>query len=266
MNAVIKYPGAKWGIASWIISHMPPHHSYLEPFFGSGAVLFSKSRSPIETVNDLDGDVVNLFEWIRKDPEQLAEEIYWTPYSRTVYERAWAAQRTETDSLQRAVDFYIRMMMGHGFRITGEKVGWKNDVQGREAAYAAKSWCKVPDIIRQAAERLRGVQIENRPAVELITRFNFHNVLIYADPPYVLGTRHGKQYRYEMEDADHVELLEVLKYHKGPVIISGYESDLYNDVLQGWHRDQVTARTQNCTKRREILWMNFEPPTQMTIL
>lgn len=73
MNAIVKYPGAKWSLADWVISHFPEHHSYMEPFFGSGAVLFTKSRSNIETVNDLDGDVVNLFDWIRKDPERLAQ-------------------------------------------------------------------------------------------------------------------------------------------------------------------------------------------------
>ena len=72
MKAILKYPGSKWSIANWIISHFPEHHSYLEPFFGSGAVLFNKPRSNIETVNDLDGNVVNLFEWIKKDPESLA--------------------------------------------------------------------------------------------------------------------------------------------------------------------------------------------------
>lgn len=53
MRAVTKYPGSKWNLAKWIISHFPPHHSYLEPFFGSGAVLFNKPRSRIETVNVL---------------------------------------------------------------------------------------------------------------------------------------------------------------------------------------------------------------------
>ena len=258
MNAVIKYPGAKWSMAQWIIYHFPVHHSYLEPFFGSGAVLFTKERSPIETVNDLDGDVVNLFEWIRKDPERLAHAIYWTPYAREVYDRAWAAQRTEKDPFQRAVDFYARMMMGHGFRTTGEKVGWKNDVQGREKAYAAKRWCETPQAIFRGAERLRGVQIENRPAVELIQRFNFPNVLIYADPPYVLGTRHGKQYKCEMLDADHMDLLDVLKAHKGPVLLSGYDNPLYNDALRGWYREDRTAYAQTATARREVLWMNFE--------
>ncbi|MEQ2454940.1 DNA adenine methylase [Flavonifractor hominis] len=265
MRSVIKYPGAKWAIANWIIGHFPEHHSYLEPFFGSGAVLFNKRRSPIETVNDLDGDVVNLFWQIREDPERLAEAIYWTPYARAEYERAWAAQYIETDPFRRAVDFYIRMMMGHGFRTTGEKVGWKNDVQGREAAYAAGCWCKTPEAIRQAAERLRNVQIECRPAVELIRRFNFPNVLIYADPPYMLGTRHGKQYRHEMTDGQHEELLKALLNHQGPVLLSGYDSDLYHDMLRGWHREEIAARAQTGGARIEVLWSNFAPTVQESL-
>ena len=266
MNSVFKYPGAKWSMAEWIISHFPDHRSYLEPFFGSGAVLFSKERSGIETVNDLDDDVVNLFYWIRTDPEKLAHAIRWTPYAREVYDRAWAAQHTEDDPFQRAVNFYTRMMMGHGFRTNGEKVGWKNDVQGREAAYAAKYWCETPDVIFQAAERLRGVQIEKRPAIELINRFNYPNVLIYADPPYLLSTRNRKQYRHEMSERGHMELLDALKAHRGPVVLSGYDSELYNKALKGWHRDETNAIAQTSETRREVIWMNFEPPVKQTTL
>lgn len=266
-NAVIRYPGAKWRISHWVISHFPKHHSYLEPFFGSGAVLFTKPRSAIETVNDIDGDIVNLFDWIRKDPERLAHTIRFTPYARDEYDRAWAEQYTERDSFKRAVNFYILLMMGHGFRTSGEKVGWKIDVQGREAAYDAKCWCKTPEVIMEATERLRGVQIENQPAVELIRRFNYPNVLIYADPPYLLSTRKmPKQYRHEMTAEDHAELLEVLKAHAGPVVISGYDSDLYNSELKGWHKDECASFTQGASKRKEMLWMNFEPVGQMDML
>lgn len=260
----MKYPGSKWSIARWIIDFFPEHHSYLEPFFGSGAVLFNKPRSNIETVNDLDNNVVNLFEWIRNDPERLAHEIYWTPYARQVYEDAFAA--VPEDSLQKAVNFYIRLNMGHGFRTTGEKVGWKNDVQGRERAYAAADWANLPDKIMQAAERLRGVQIENRPVVELIERFNYPNVLVYGDPPYVLGTRHGKQYRCEMEDIEQNDLLDVLLVHKGPVLLSGYDNDLYNDRLKEWHREETSCYSQIGNKTKEVLWMNFEPAVQMNFL
>ena len=264
MSAIIKYPGSKWRTAAWIISHFPPHHSYLEPFFGSGGVLFNKPRSNIETVNDLDSEVVNLFGWIQRDPERLARVLYWTPYAREVYDRAFLDMHTETDSFKRAGKFYIRMMFGRGFRTTGEKVGWKNDVQGREKAYAAICWAETPENVMAVAERLRGVQIEHCHAVEVIQRFNNPKVLIYADPPYVLGTRgNRKQYRHEMTDADHEELLAALKAHTGPVLLSGYDNPLYNAALQGWYREERPERTQTASPRTEVLWMNFEPPAQL---
>ena len=262
-KAIVKYPGSKWSIAKWIIDFFPEHHSYLEPFFGSGAVLFNKPRSDIETVNDLDGDVVNLFEWIKKDPERLAREIYYTPYARQVYEEAF--NRIPGNSLYRAVNFCIRLNMGHGFRTNGEKVGWKNDIQGRERGYAAKDWTELPERLKDATERLRGVQIECRPAVEVIQRCNYSNVLIYADPPYLLGTRHGKQYRKEMTDKDHEELLEALKAHKGPAVVSGYDSELYRESLRTWHREEKFSRSQTGSKKKEILWMNFEPIKQLNL-
>lgn len=264
MKAILKYPGSKWGKAEWIINFFPPHHSYLEPYFGSGAVLFNKERSNIETVNDLDDNVVNLFQWIKKDPEKLAHEIYYTPYARRVYENAFTLE--PENSLEKAVFFYIHLEMGHGFRTTGERVGWKNDVQGRERAYAAKNWCELPQKILQAAERLRGVQIENRPALELIHRFNYKNVLIYCDPPYMLQTRHRKQYKYEMGDSDHEELIKVLLKHKGYVVLSGYDTDLYNDMLKGWNRYETTSYTQVHAKKQEVIWLNYDPPGQQLSL
>lgn len=257
MKAITKYPGSKWSLSEWIIRFFPEHHSYLEPFFGGGAVLFNKPRSHIETVNDLDQNVVNLFECIRENPKRLAEMVYMTPYARTVYEKAY--EEIPEDKFEAALNFYIRLNMGHGFRTSGERVGWKNDVQGRERSYASQDWCNLPEKIMQAAERLRGVQIENRPAVELIERFNYENVLIYCDPPYMLETRHGKQYRCEMDTEDHEELLEVLLRHKGPVLISGYDTELYQDMLSKWERRENVSYSRACSKKKEVLWMNFKP-------
>lgn len=157
MKAITKYPGAKWKMAEQIINFFPPHHTYLEPFFGSGAILFNKPRSDIETINDIDGEVVNLFDCILKDPEKLARTIYFTPYARDDYERTYTDKTN--DRFQRAVNFYIQLNMGRGFRTTGNKAGWKNDICGRERAYAAAQWCSLPDRLIDAAERLRGVQI-----------------------------------------------------------------------------------------------------------
>lgn len=263
MNAVFKYPGSKWRMAKFIMGFFPEHHSYLEPFAGSLAVLMNKPRSHIETVNDLDGNVINLFRWIKDDPERLAHEIYFTPYSRQIYDEAFRAE--PEDSLQKAVNFYIRLNMGHGFRTNGEKVGWRNDIQGRERAYASEDWAALPGRIMEAAERLRGVQIECRPAVEVIKRFNFGNVLIYADPPYILSTRHGKQYKYEMDDAEHEQLLLTLLAHKGPALISSYDNALYNRMLKDWHREETVVYSQVCSRKQEVLWMNFTPATTKQI-
>lgn len=263
MNGVIKYPGSKWRIAKWIIQRFPEHHSYLEPFFGSGAVFFTKSRSNIETINDLDDNVVNLFRCIREDPEKLSRMAYLTPYARVTYEEAYASE--VEDPYQKALDFMILLNMGHGFRTNRKKVGWKEDIQGREKGYASIDWGKLPRKIIEVAERLKGVQIEHMNAVELIRKFNFENVLIYCDPPYVMSTRRQKQYAYEMEDQEHEDLLEALKAHKGPVVLSGYESDLYKEALSGWKTEQIISRDQLGQEKIEILWMNFDPVRQITI-
>lgn len=263
MKTLIKYPGSKWRIAEWIISFFPEHHSYLEPFFGSGAVLFNKKRSHIETINDMDGDVMNFFDWVKRDPERLASAVWKTPYSRKEYDRSFQKQK---DDFQRALSFCVKLNMGHGFRTSGGKVGWKMDVQGRERAYALRDWNQFPERIIEAAARLKEVQIECRPALDVIRRFDFENVLIYADPPYLLETRYGKQYRKEMSEKDHIELLETLTGSKAKVILSGYESSLYDKMLDGWQKTYINSITQNPKKKgREVIYMNFVPEKQMEL-
>ena len=227
MRNILKYPGSKWNIASQIVDLIPKHHSYVEPFFGSGAVLFNKAPSAIETVNDLDSDVTNLFQCIQKDSERLARFVITTPFSREEYDSQFEIPDGAVcnDSFQRAAGFLIRCWQGHGFRTNGYKVGWKNDVVGRERAYALWNWYRLPGWIIDIAERLRMVQIENRPALEVIKRFNYENVFMYLDPPYLLETRRGKQYNHEMTDAEHEEMLKELLQSKAQIMISGYESE-----------------------------------------
>ena len=139
MKPVLKYPGSKWRIAGEIVARIPEHHTYLEPFFGSGAVFFSKEPSRIEMINDLDNNVPNLFRCIRDDPDSLARIVATTPYSRHEYERAFASNE-EQDDFQRAADFLTTCWQGHGFRTNGYRVGWKNDVHGRESMYTLRNW------------------------------------------------------------------------------------------------------------------------------
>lgn len=253
MRTVIKYPGAKWRIADWIISHMPEHKSYIEPYFGSGAVFFKKDQSRIETINDIDGDVVNLFDCIRTNPDKLAGMIATTPYAREEYCSAFEV--ADSDQFERARLFLIKHWQGHGFR-TYCRSGWKNDVAGREYAYAVRYWNQLPEWVLDAAFRLKDAQIECRPAVDVIKRFNRPEVLIYADPPYLLSTRKmKKQYAHEMTDTDHVELLETLLQHQGPVMISGYDNEMYNNMLHLWRKEQIDTTAEKGLHRVETMWI-----------
>lgn len=259
MKAVLKYPGSKWNIASQLVNMIPEHHSYVEPFFGSGAVLFNKPVSNIETINDLDSDVTNLFRCIQMDSERLARMVMTTPFSREIYDGQFESAESTMylSNFQRAANFLVRCWQGHGFRTNGYKVGWKNDVVGRERAYALWNWYRLPEWIIDIAERLRKVQIENRPATEVIERFNYKNVFMYLDPPYVLGTRNGKQYKHEMSDAEHEEMLKVLLQSDAKIMVSGYESDMYNDYLKNWNKKNFDSCAEHGKPRKEVIWMNY---------
>lgn len=259
MRNVLKYPGSKWNIAGQLVNLIPEHHSYVEPFFGSGAVLFNKPISNIETVSDLDSNITNLFRCIQAEPEHLARIVMTTPFSREIYENQFKPPEPDIslDDFQKAASFLIRCWQGHGFRTNGHKVGWKNDVVGRERAYALWDWYRLPEWIVEIAERLRKVQIENRPALEVIKRFNHKNVFMYIDPPYLLSVRAGKQYAHEMTDAEHEELLKVLLQSKAKIMISGYESRLYDEYLKGWNKATFNSCAEHGKSRKEVVWMNY---------
>ena len=263
MNRVLKYPGSKWRIADKLVELIPDHHTYLEPYFGSGAMFFRKAPSDIETVNDLDWDVVNLFQCIQTDPEKLARLVMTTPYSRQMYDDAFKSDPimevlSEGNRFLKACQFLVRCWQGHGFRSNGYKVGWKNDVQGRERMYALWNWYRLPEWIIEIAERLRKVQIENRPALEVINRFNHEGVFMYLDPPYLLGTRCGKQYKFEMPDAEHEAMLNELLQSKAKIMISGYDSEMYNECLKDWVRVEMRSCAEHGKPRKEVVWMNYE--------
>lgn len=253
---VLRYPGAKWRIAEWVCGHMPEHGTYIEPFFGSGAVFFTKEPSAIQIINDLDGDVINLFQVIRDQPQELAELIELTPWSRDEYGICSKGIRNpETSALERARQLIVLGWQSFGGKKITTPTSWR--LREGSGQNPLSAWNKVPDRIRQVAERLKGAQIENRPAVKIITRFNNPEVLIYADPPYLGESRTLNLYRHEMHKAEeHLELLDALLSHLGPVLLSGYPSDLYDIQLKTWKRVETSAVAQSGAQRTEVLWLN----------
>ena len=255
MKAVLKYPGAKNRIADWIGSYIPVHDVYMEPFAGSLAVLFNKPRCHIETVNDLDGEIVNFFRALRDCPEKLVKKIKLTPFARGEYKAAF--EKTD-DSIEKARRYCVRCWQGFGNSQLYQN-GFKSGQQSH-SPNPAKAWAELPEILYAAAERLKGVQIECLPALELISRYDTPDVFIYADPPYLQGMRKNNLYKHEMKDSEHEELLKVLEKHPGKILISGYDNDLYNSYLSGWRKEYKRTNAECGIARTEILWMNYEHP------
>lgn len=140
-------------------------------------------------------------------------------------------------------------------------------MQGRERACALWDWYQLPGWILEIADRLRTVQIENRPALEMIRRFWHENVFMYLDPPCMFDSRKGerKQYRYEMSEGDHEELLRLILESPAKIMISGYETELYEDYLHGWEKRQFQSCAEGGSTRMETVWMNYRQYCQMNI-
>jgi DNA adenine methylase len=238
-------------MADWIISHFPEHEVYLEPYFGSGAIFFNKKPSKLETINDLDKSVVNLFKVIRDHPEELARLIEFTPLSRQDYNESY---NMTGESLEDARRFLVRCCQAIGAK-TSDRTGWRSNINPKNH-HKAKQWSKLPEKILLVTERLKEVQIENQTAEKLIERYRRKEVLIYADPTYLRDTRTNRHYKHEMTVDDHIELLNLLKLHPGPVILSGYRHQLYDDTLNNWKRETKMVLAESGSIKEEVLWIN----------
>lgn len=252
IGCVLKYPGAKNRLAQWIVSFIPEHKVYLEPYFGSGAVFFNKKKARIETINDLDRNVYIFFKVLRENPEELIHGLEFTPFGRSEYDEAFKPTDNEIEMARR---FTVRCWQGFGCSNV-YKNGFRSSQQS-VSPQTTKQWRELPERLKQAADRLREAQIENLPAVELLKRYDTEDVFIYLDPPYLHETRKNYLYKHEMKDREHILLLEIIKNHPGKVLISGYENEMYNAILKDWNKAQTETQAENGIKRTETLWFNY---------
>lgn len=260
-SPAIRYHGAKFRLASWIMSFFPDHTCYVECFGGAAGVLLQKPRAYAEVYNDLDSEVSNFFAVLR-DPESrklLIEACSLTPYSRDEFELAWTPAACK---IERARRLAIRAQMGFGSGgATKGATGFRIDTK-RDYGTAQSLWVEYPDAIAAAGMRMQGVLIENRPAVEVLMQHDAPTTLHFVDPPYVHSTRVMKKqgvYRHEMTDEQHLVLLETVLNLSGMVVLSGYDSDLYKEKLSNWKTFETESRIsagRGTVKRTEKVWIN----------
>lgn len=252
MAALVRYHGGK--IADKIIGLFPGHDCYVEPYGGGGAVLLAKPRSRLEVYNDLDGDMVSFFRTLRDEPQALAEAVALTPFAREEHKSSYLDAETDVERSRRVL---IRSHFGHGSSGIHRSTGFRAAGM-RAGSLPVHGWMNLPETIRASAERMRGVVIERRPAVQVMQAHDGAQTLHYVDPPYLPETRDkGRDYSHEMTRADHGKLLTALRELRGQVVLSGYASQMYDDALHDWRRIEIKTRADRAAARVEILWCNF---------
>lgn len=264
-NKVIPFGwyGGKFNHLDWLLPLLPESHHYCEPFGGSGAVLLNRLPSPVETYNDLDGEVVNFFRVLREEKDELITQIAFMPFSREEYFLAISDRQQTLSPLQRALSFYVRARQSRsGLAQTASLGRWANCKKTSRAGMSGvvSRWLGSVEGLPDIAMRLLRVQIENRPAIDVINLYDDEDTLFYCDPPYPHDSRGDtKSYGYEMTDADHIQLSQVLHQIRGKAAVSGYQCDLLNDIYSDWNLHLAPPKQSHAIKqiRQEALWTNF---------
>ncbi|WP_299116848.1 DNA adenine methylase [uncultured Winogradskyella sp.] len=258
------YFGSKNKLAFELCKDLPPHNCWVDAFCGSSAVTLAKPPAQIEIINDINGEIVNLFRQLRSNSKNLKEQVKLTPYAEM---ELILARETieEVNDLEKARQFLVKSMMAINGSFGEAKGGFsysdsytRNDKEAR-----VNRWNNLPERLEKVVERLKNVRIENKDAKKLIQRFsNRPATLIYLDPPYLGDRLNG--YENEANDYNfHLDLLNSICKSNSMIFISGYQNELYSDLLtpeKGWSQREIETTTQGSNgsvkKRTEVLWMN----------
>jgi len=257
--------GGKFSHLDWLLSLLPECLHYCEPFAGSGAVLINRKPSPVETYNDIDGEVVNFFRVLREQKNELIEKISLTPFSREEFALA-CELNPDLTPLEKARRFFVRArQVRTGLAQTATVGRWANCKNTSRAGMSGvvSRWLGGIEQLEFIADRLIRVQIENRPANDIIKIYDSKETLFYCDPPYIHETRGDtKSYSYEMSNQQHTELAEILNSVEGMVALSNYQCELMDKLYpkSKWTKILSPEKTIHSTKdkRQEVLWVNFD--------
>ncbi len=279
VNSPLNYYGGKHYHRRRIIPLFPQHHTFVDVFGGGASILLGKQPSPVEVYNDIDGRVHNFFSVVGDSDlcQKLMQKTGVAGYDRRLFNECIA--RCESGAIADPVEAAWALLVcckqgrnGLGRKpsdFSYSKVGTSNDMSVKTSA-----WRNLPRVIAEAGDRLQRAIIENLHWAEAIKRYDSKETLFYQDPPYLPETRttNSRQaYRHEMSYSDHVRLLIAISQVQGKVILSGYDSELYSQLLSGWTRIEFHAVTRagntisngKRAKRTEVLWMTFTPPADV---
>lgn len=268
LSQPLKWHGGKGAfngkLAKWIISLMPPHTHYVEPYFGGGAVLLNKDPEGVsEVINDCNGELMNFWNVLATTPDRMLRALWGTPFSEVAFDNA-VKDLADNDAVRRATAFFIRCRQSRqGLQKDFATLSRNRTRGGMNEQVSA--WLSAVEGLPDVHARLKRVVVLCREARDVIIQQDGQQTCYYLDPPYLHETRvTTKGYKHEMSPEDHVLLLQTLKQIKGKFLLSGYYSELYHNyaVGNGWKRHEfeiVNNASSAGVKeiKTECVWTNF---------
>lgn len=236
--------GGKHYMLKHLLKYLAPHEKYVEVFGGTAKLLFAKDPSPIEVYNDIDGDFYNFFKVLQDD--DLFEKFYklciCTPYSREIFYECRESLKNEEDNVLRAWEFFVIARQCFSGRYKSPSWARCLTQSCRNMPLHVSAWISSIEKLQDVHARMMSVMVENIDFRNIIIDIDSSDTLFYLDPPYVKSSRKGNdKYRYDMEDLDHKDLVNILLNIKGKVILSGYRNDIYKELEDnGWSREEYS--------------------------
>jgi DNA adenine methylase len=264
ISSPFKWVGGKSRLRKYIIDAIPRHTCYVEPFCGAAWVLFGKSPSDVEVINDLDEELITFFRVVKEQPEALIASFEWELVSRAEFRRLAELPPYELDDIQRAHRFYYIIMAGWGGELNYPRfqISIKDGGHGNRLFGALNH---LRERIIPVYERLRNVIIENLDWSDCIKRYDSSTTVFYLDPPY---PDNGCNYKHNMRGwEDHKRLADVLANTQAKWILSSYDIPEIHTLFNGYHIIPIQSSSGMKTKKnsservlnREVLVCNFTP-------
>lgn len=264
-SGTFNWPGGKTTLAPWIISHIPDHHLYVEPFGGAASVLVPKDRSPVEVYNDINRHCVEFFRAVKYHADELAGWVDATPYSRELFEE-WAQEFIDDDlpddTVERAGRFlYVQTASFGGLPPESRSPCWSvRKVDNKPQDCQSKRWARAPDQIEWLKDRFKKVQIEHLDYLELLDKYDDPEAFMYFDPPYLDAERNYYNLSEPFNHSEFVSRLHdldchwIVSYDKLPDGLGQYRIESRE---RSWTMNEVSGG--DFSKGTEKLIMNYDP-------
>jgi DNA adenine methylase len=226
LGSLFPWVGGKRILRNDIIARFPLHTIYIEAFAGGAWVYWGKEPSKVEVINDINGDLINLYKVLQKNPDQFYDQIYYMLASRQQYYDVMnilEGNRENISDVERAVYFYFSIKNAFGGRYGGG-FAFSRRVPPRSAIRH--------ETLVAVTERLSNTYIENLSYERLIKNYDHAGAFFYCDPPYVVAD--GKNYyQFAFTEEDHKKLASTLMAMEGKFLLSYDDVPIVRDLYKG---------------------------------